>query len=144
MQIKIVKLTNTAKVPTKTHRYDAGYDLYADLSKPIMIPPNTTVKIPTNIAIEIPEGYWGGIFARSGNATKRGLAPANKVGVIDCNYRGNIIVALHNHSGLTQVVEPDERIAQLVIMPCLYYDFKEVRNLSNTDRDDGGFGSTGK
>jgi len=143
MNINIKKLTPSATIPTKTHLVDAGYDLYADNAEPIMIPAHTTVKIPTNIAMEIPVGYWGGVYARSGTATKRGLAPANKVGVIDASYRGNVIVALHNHLDEPQIVECNERIAQLVIIPCLYYDFNEVDTLDNTERGEGGFGSTG-
>ena len=143
MKINIKKLTTTATIPTKTHLVDAGYDLYADNVEPIIIPAHTTVKVQTNIAIEVPVGYFGGIFARSGTATKRGLAPANKVGVIDASYRGNIIVALHNHSDEPQIIECNERIAQLVIIPCLYYDFHEVDDLSDTERGENGFGSTG-
>ena len=110
----------------------------------MVILPHTTLKINTNIAVEIPDGYFGGIYARSGIATKRGLRPANCVGVIDSDYRGNIVVALHNDSDESQIVEPDERIAQLIVQPYLNVELKEVDSLSNTERGHGGFGSTGK
>lgn len=144
MKINIKYLTETAKTPTRGSEYSAGHDLYADINSPISIAPHHTVKIPTGIAIELPHGYFGGIFPRSGLSTKNGLAPANKVGICDEDYRGEYIVALHNHSDEYQTVQPDERIAQLVIMPYLAVDFNEVDILSNTDRGNGGFGSTGR
>ena len=109
----------------------------------MIITPHTTVKIGTGIAVEIPNGYFGAVFARSGLATKEGLRPANAVGVVDSDYRGECIVALHNDSDTPRTVTPGERVAQLVIMPYLKINFKEVDELSNTTRGKGGFGSTG-
>jgi dUTP pyrophosphatase len=142
--INFTKLTNTAKDPVCGSLYSAGHDLSADIDKSIMIPPHQTVKIPTGIAMELPEGTFGGIYPRSGIATKEGLAPANKVGVLDCDYRGGIIVALHNHSDEYRIVEPGQRIAQLIIQPFISVQYNEVSELSTTDRGAGGFGSTGK
>jgi len=119
-------------------------DLYSCNDINITIQPHTTVKIGTGLSIEIPEGYFGGIVARSGLATKQGLAPANKLGVCDSDYTGEYIVALHNDSNDVQVVQPKERIAQLVVIPYLICDFNEVSELNETDRGDKGFGSTGK
>lgn len=151
MSIKIKKLTETAKIPTKGSEYAAGFDLYADnfgdfkseKEWSLMILPGETVKIKTGIAVALPENTWGGIYARSGLATKQGLAPANKVGVIDSDYRGEIIVALHNHSGYQQMLHQGDRVAQLVIHEFKPYDFEEVDELDDTDRGEGGFGSTG-
>ena len=143
MQINIKKLKENATIPTSGSKYAAGYDLYACIDEPITIRPHETAKIGTGLAMEIPEGYFGGILARSGLATKRGLPPANKLGCIDTDYRGEFIVALHNHSNIEQVVEPNERIAQLVVIPFLPLDFNEVEELTDTDRGEGGFGSTG-
>ena len=144
MNVKIKKLDNRAVVPTYGSPFSAGADLYALLDAPTPIPPHTTLLIGTGIAAEIPEGYVGLIYARSGLATKRGLAPANKVGVIDSDYRGEIKVALHNHTDTIQTVDPKERIAQLVITPFLKADFELSDELSDTVRGAGGFGSTGK
>ena len=144
MNVNFVKLSKTAKTPSKGSTDSAGYDLYADVNDRVIILPHTTLKINTNIAVEIPNGCFGGIYARSGIATKRGLRPANCVGVIDSDYRGNIVVAVHNDSNESQIIEPDERIAQLIIQPYLNVDLKEVSSLSNTERGYGGFGSTGK
>lgn len=145
MKVNIKKLNENAIVPTSGSKFAAGYDLYAiaDESNKIEIQPNETVKIKTGLAMEIPEGYFGAVFARSGLATKRGLRPANCVGVIDSDYRGEIIVALRNDSGILQVVNEGERIAQIVIMPYLPVEFNEVNTLEDTDRGAGGFGSTG-
>lgn len=151
MSIKIKRLTETAKIPTKGSEYAAGFDLYADnfgnfkseKKWSLIILPGETVKIKTGIAVALPENTWGGIYARSGLATKQGLAPANKVGVVDSDYRGEIIVALHNHSGYTQMLHQGDRIAQLVIHEFKPYDFEEVDELDDTDRGEGGFGSTG-
>ena len=143
MELKFRKINNLAKTPTRGSNSAAGYDLYAASSYNIIIQPHQTVKVGTGIAIAIPEGYFGGIFARSGLATKKGLAPANKVGVIDSDYRGEIIVALHNDTDGVQVVEAGDRIAQLVILPFISVDFNEVEKLDETDRGAGGFGSTG-
>jgi dUTP pyrophosphatase len=142
--INFIKLTNTAKDPVCGSLYAAGHDLSADIEKSITIAPHQTVKIPTGLAMELPEGTFGGIYPRSGIATKEGLAPANKVGVLDCDYRGGIIVALHNHSDEYRVVEPGQRIAQLIIQPFVPVLYNEVYELSTTDRGSGGFGSTGK
>ena len=151
MSIKIKRLTETAKIPTKGSEYAAGFDLYADnfgnfkseKEWSLIILPGETVKIKTGVAVALPENTWGGIYARSGLATKQGLAPANKVGVIDSDYRGEIIVALHNHSGYQQMLHQGDRIAQLVIHEFKPYDFEEVDELDDTDRGEGGFGSTG-
>ena len=151
MSIKIKRLTETAKIPTKGSEYAAGFDLYADnfgnfkseKEWSLIILPGETVKIKTGVAVALPENTWGGIYARSGLATKQGLAPANKVGVIDSDYRGEIIVALHNHSGYQQMLHQGDRIAQLVIHESKPYDFEEVDELDDTDRGEGGFGSTG-
>lgn len=141
--MKYKKLNDLAKEPTRGSVAAAGYDLYAATSYDIELPPHETVKIGTGIAIEIPDGYFGGIFARSGLATKKGLRPANSVGVIDSDYRGEVIVALHNDSNLTQYIDAGERIAQLIIIPYENVTFEEVNDLSDTERGDGGFGSTG-
>lgn len=142
--IKLKKIKENATIPTKGSEYAAGYDLYACVNEEIIIEPHTTAKIGTGIAIEIPEGYFGAVFARSGLATKEGLRPANAVGVCDSDYRGEYIVALHNDSDIPRSVIPEERIAQLVVMPYLQVDFKEVDELSETVRGEGGFGSSGR
>lgn len=143
MKINIKKLNKNAIIPNRGSEFSAGYDLYACLEEPINIKSNQTVKIPTGLAMEIPVGYAGMIFARSGLSTKKGLAPANKVGVCDSDYRGEYIVALHNHSNNDVVVSPGERVAQLVIIPFLSVDFVETDKLNDTVRGSGGFGSTG-
>ena len=145
MKINIKKLETTAVIPTRGSDEAAGYDLYAYIPghQALAILPGETAKIQTGIAMEIPKGYAGLIYARSGLATKQGLAPANKVGVVDSDYRGEIIVALHNHSNSLQVIEDGERIAQLVVTPFLSVEFNEVDELDDTRRGDGGFGSTG-
>ena len=143
MNIKITKLNKNAIIPTRGSNEAAGMDLYACASSPIIIAPHDTVKISTGIAMEIPDGYFGGVFARSGLATKQGLRPSNCCGVIDSDYRGDIIVALHNDTDQLQFVEPGERIAQLVIMPYLSVEFEESDNLDETQRGSNGFGSTG-
>lgn len=144
MKIRIKKLNEKATVPTYGTEYSAGADLYNLADNDLTVAPHTTVMIKTGIALEIPEGYCGLVFARSGLATKRGLAPANKVGVIDADYRGEIMVALHNHSEAPATVEGGERIAQLAIVPFLKAEFEEADELSETVRSEGGFGSTGK
>lgn len=137
-------LREGAKLPHRGSEQAAGYDLYAVLdSDNIKIKPGETVKIGTGIAIDIPDNYFGGIFARSGLATKKGLRPVNCVGVCDADFVGEIIVALHNDSSETQTVENGERIAQLVIIPFLPVEFEQVEHLSDTKRGSGGFGSTG-
>ena len=143
-KIKIKKMNDLAIIPTRGSEYSAGVDLHACISEPIYISPHETVKIDTGIAVELPNGTFGAIFARSGLATKEGLSPANKVGVIDSDYRNSIIVALHNHSNVSRVINPGERIAQLVVIPYVPIEFKEVNELNETNRGFGGFGSTGK
>lgn len=143
IRLNFKKLNDLAKMPTQGSTYAAGYDLYAATDKDIIVPPHKTVKIGTGIAMSIPENCFGGIFARSGLATKRDLAPTNKVGVIDSDYRGEVIVALHNHGNEAQTVEPGERIAQLIILPFIAVEFQEVAELDGTERGEGGFGSTG-
>lgn len=143
-QVKFIKLNENAIVPTYGTQFAAGADLYAlPTGQTVSIEPNQTVLIHTGIAMQIPDGYAGMIFARSGIATKRGLAPANKVGVIDSDYRGEIMVAIHNHSDKVQEIASGERVAQLVIMPYLTAEFVEAESLEETDRAAGGFGSTG-
>lgn len=141
--INYKKLNEAAKEPTHGSEYAAGYDLYACIDKDVVIRPHTTEKIGTGLAIELPEGTFGAIFARSGIATKQGLRPANCVGVCDSDYRGEYIVAIYNDSETHQVITPGERIAQLVVMPFIPIVFNEVEELSETERNDGGFGSTG-
>ena len=145
MKLKIKKLNENAVTPTYGSVSSAGADLYALLDKAkIEIPPHETVLVHTGIAMEIPEGYVGLVYARSSLGTKRGLAPANKVGVIDADYRGEIMVSLHNHSNTLQEIDNGERIAQIVIAPFLKAEFEEADELSDTVRGAGGFGSTGK
>ena len=144
MKVKIKKLNENAIIPTYGTEYSAGADLYALLDSTVEIAPHETTFIHTGISVEIPEGYCGLIFARSSMGAKRGLAPANKVGVIDADYRGEIMVALHNHSEKIATVEPGERVAQLAIVPFLKAEFEEADDLTDTTRGAGGFGSTGK
>lgn len=144
MQVKIKKLDEKAIVPTYGTEYSAGADLYAILDSDLTILPHETTLVHTGLAVEIPEGYAGLIYARSGLASKRSLAPANKVGVIDADYRGEVMVALHNHSDKPQTISSGERIAQLVIAPFLKAEFELAEELSDTTRGAGGFGSTGK
>lgn len=143
MKVKIKKLSESALLPTRGSSSAAGYDLYADVERE-KIAPGQTVKIPVGVAMEIPEGYFGGIFARSGLSTKEGLRPANCVGVIDSDYRGPILVPLHNDSDTVREVVKGEKIAQMVILPYLAIEFEEVEQLEETQRGEGGFGSTGK
>lgn len=143
MRVRIKKLDERAIIPTLGSELAAGADLYAISDEPVVIAPHKTVMVHTGLAMEIPEGYAGLIFARSGLASKRGLAPANKVGVVDPDYRGEFMVALHNHTDEERVVECGERIAQLVIVPFLKASFEVVDELDATARGEGGFGSTG-
>ena len=143
VNVRFKKLDPKAQIPTYGSAAAAGADLYALCDGGVVIPAGETVLIHTGLSMEIPEGYAGLIYARSGLASKRGLAPANKVGVIDADYRGEIMVALHNHSAETQTITSGERIAQLVIAPFLHAEFEEVDDLSDTLRGAGGFGSTG-
>ena len=142
--VRIKRVLEGAKLPAYGSAAAAGADLYACLEEAVTIQPGETVFIPTGIALEVPQGCAGLIYARSSMGAKRGLAPANKVGVIDSDYRGQVMVALHNHSGATQTVEPQERIAQLLITPVFTPGFVETEELSDTQRGAGGFGSTGK
>ncbi len=144
MKVNIKRLNDKAILPTYGTAYSAGADLYACLDEAVAIAPGETLLIKTGLAMEIPEGYAGLIYARSGLATKKGLAPANKVGVVDADYRGEIMVGLHNHSKETASVEPGERIAQMVIAPFLAVEYQETDELSETVRGEGGFGSTGR
>ncbi len=143
VQVKIKKTDDRAVIPTYGSAGAAGADLYALLDTPLTIAPGETAMVHTGIAIELPEGYAGLVYPRSGLASKRGLAPANKVGVVDPDYRGEVMVALHNHSNAPQSIEPNERIAQLVITPFLHVDFVPSEELTDTARGEGGFGSTG-
>ena len=143
MEIKIKKLKKDAVIPTKGSPFAAGSDLYS-AETDLVIEAGKTAMIGTGLAMEIPEGYAGLVYARSGLACKEGLAPANKVGVIDSDYRGEIKVALHNHSSERKTVKKGERIAQIVITPFLSADFCEAEQLNQTVRGEGGFGSTGK
>lgn len=143
MDINIKLLNKYAKIPTRGSAAAAGLDLYAASDEQIRVLPHDTVKVPTGIAMEIPDGYFGAIYPRSGLATKRGLRLANCVAVIDSDYRGEILVALHNDSGHVQYVDVNERIAQLIIQPYLNVEFNQVDELTDTERGKGGFGSTG-
>lgn len=146
VNVNVKKLTNTAKIPIRGSNHAAGYDLYADLGNQdfVMIPPHKTEKIKTGLCMEIPGGYFGGIFARSGLATKEGLRPATAVSVIDSDYRGEVIVPIHNDTDAERFINNNERIAQLVVLPYLELEFCEVDKLSTTVRGAGGLGSTGK
>lgn len=144
MTVHFQKLDPRATAPTYGSDAAAGADLYALLEEALPLAAGETRLVHTGLAVEIPTGYVGLICARSGLATKRGLAPANKVGVIDSDYRGELMVALHNHSSIAQTVEPGERIAQLLLMPYLTAEFTEADTLSDTARGEGGFGSTGR
>lgn len=142
--VYFVKLKEEAVVPKAGSEKAAGYDLYACINEPVEIAPHTTVKIGTGLSFELPDGTFGAIVARSGLATKQGLRPANCIGICDSDYRGEYIIALHNDSNEKQLVNPKDRIAQLIIMPYISVNFIETDNLSKTDRGEGGFGSTGK
>lgn len=141
--IRFKKTNDKAIIPTYGTEYSAGADMYACIDTPVIIEPGKTVLIPTGLALEIPEGYAGLIYARSGLATKKGIAPANKVSVIDSDYRGEIRIPLHNHSEEAVTIEPAERIAQIIFTPYLKACFEESDSLSDTERGLGGFGSTG-
>ena len=143
MELKVKKLDERAVIPIYGTEFSAGADLYCITDESIVIPPHTTSLLSTGLSLEIPVGYCGLIFARSGMAVKRGLAPANKVGVIDADYRVEVKVALHNHTDAPVTVESGERVAQLAIVPFLKVEFTETEQLSDTVRGEGGFGSTG-
>ena len=142
--MKIKKMRPNALIPTYGSASAAGADLYACLETDTLIEPGKTVFIPTGLAMEVPDGYAGLIYARSSMGAKRGLAPANKVGVIDSDYRGEVMVALHNHGSESQTVCHGERIAQLLVTAVLVPEFEEAEELDDTVRGAGGFGSTGK
>lgn len=143
MKVNLKKVNDNAIIPTYGTEFAAGSDLYACIDSDIVVAPGETVKIPTGISLEIPDGYAGLVFPRSGLSTKKGLAPANKVGVIDSDYRGEILVMIYNHSNMDQTISCNERIAQLVIVPYIKAEFNEVDELKETIRGTGGFGSTG-
>ena len=142
--VNVKKLNEKATLPTYGSAFAAGADLYACEDAPVTVAPGETKLVHTGLAMEIPTGLVGLIYARSGLASKKGLAPANKVGVIDSDYRGEIMVALHNHGTVAQTVEAGERIAQMVVAPFLAFDFLQSDELDETERGEGGFGSTGK
>lgn len=145
--MKIKKLNFNAIIPTKGSTEAAGNDLYACLEKQMIVIPGTTVKVPTGLAVAIPKGFAGFIYARSGLATKEGLRPSNCVGVVDSDYRGEVIVALHNDSPIgtsERIIKHGDRIAQLIVAPYIKVEFEEVLELEDTKRGDGGFGSSGK
>ena len=144
MKINIKRLTETAILPERGSAYAAGYDLFADITESVEIQPHETKMIGTGLAMEIPEGYFGGVFARSGLSAKEGLRPANCVGVVDADYRGEVKVALHNDGKVVREIKVGQKIAQLVVVPFLSVEFEEVEELSETVRGVGGFGSTGK
>ena len=144
MKILLKKLRENAIMPTRGSAHAAGYDLYACLEKDVVIHPGETVKVGTGLSAAIPEGWFGAVFARSGLSLKEGLRPANCVGVCDSDYRGEYIVALHNDSQTERIVVHGERIAQLVILPFLEAEFDFAEELPDTERGEGGFGSTGK
>lgn len=142
-EVKVKKLRDDAKLPVYGTEFSAGADLCACLDAPVTLQPNETRLISIGISMEIPDGYAGLVYARSGLASKRGLAPANKVGVVDSDYRGEFFVPLHNHGTVPQTIEPGERIAQMILTPYLTAKFIEADALSDTARGEGGFGSTG-
>ena len=144
MIVRFKKLRPGAQVPTYGSAGAAGADLRACLDAPVTIQPGETKMLPLGVAVEIPEGYVGLAYARSGLASKRGIAPANKVGVIDSDFRGELMAALHNHGAQPQVIEPGDRVLQLVITPCVQAEFVEADDLTGTERGAGGWGSTGK
>ncbi len=141
--IKYTKLNEFAHEPTRGSEYAAGYDLYAAIDEAFSIPAHTTMKIGTGLSFELPNNTFAAIYARSGLATKQGLRPANCVGVCDSDYRGEYVVALHNDTNTVQVVNPGDRIAQMVLLPYIEMQFEETTALSKTERGEGGFGSTG-
>ena len=147
IEVDIVKLTETATLPTRGSDYAAGWDLYADLAdiglEQVTIAPGQVVKISTGVAVALPAYCFGGLYARSGLASKKGLRPANCTGIIDEDYRGGVLVAIRNDSNEVQVIQHGERIAQLIVQPYIPVVFNEVNELSTTDRGAGGFGSTG-
>lgn len=144
LELKLKRLTETAKIPTKAHDNDACFDIYADINKDIVINPHETVKVHTGFATNIPHGYWGAIFARSGLASKQGLRPAQGVPVIDEPYTGEWLIPLHNDGEKAQTIHYGDRIAQFMLLPWYVTNIIEVDELTETERGKGGFGSTGK
>ena len=144
MEIKVKKLNDKATLPTRGSEYAAGYDLYAAIENNITVPAHSTEKIGTGLSFELPDETFAAIFARSGLATKQGLRPANCVGVCDSDYRGEYIVAIHNDTDEDKVIEPGERIAQMILIPYIPMTFVETDELSESGRGQDGFGSTGK
>ena len=144
MKIKVKKLSDTAVLPTQGSDGAAGYDLYADIDFAVTIMPHQTVIIQSNLAFEIPQGYFGAVYARSGLSTKQGLRPATCVSVIDSDYRGSVGLPIHNDSNFERTIKPHERVAQIVFQKYLDADLELVESLEDTERGDGGFGSTGR
>lgn len=144
IKIKVKKINEEAIIPTTGSDKSAGVDLYACIERPITIPAHSTKKIGTGLVMELPDGYFGAIAARSGLSVKEGLRPANCLGIIDSDYRGEYIVALHNDTDEAKLIMPSQRIAQLILIQYSTINFEEVDELSETERGDGGFGSTGK
>ena len=144
MEIKVKKLNDKATLPTRGSEYAAGYDLYAAIENNITVPAHSTEKIGTGLSFELPDETFAAIFARSGLATKQGLRPANCVGVCDSDYRGEYIVAIHNDTDEDKIIEPGERIAQMILIPYTPMTFIETDELSESGRGQDGFGSTGK
>lgn len=144
MNIQLKKLSETALLPVRGSEYAAGYDLFSNIDSDISIAPHETRLIGTGISVAIPDGYFGGIYARSGLSTKEGLRPANCTGVIDSDYRGEIKVPVHNDSNEVRKITPNQKIAQMIIQPFLSVEFEEVDSLDDTARGNKGFGSTGK
>lgn len=144
MNIQLKKLSESALLPVRGSEYAAGYDLFSDIDSDVSIAPHETKLIGTGISVAIPDGYFGGIYARSGLSSKEGLRPANCTGVIDSDYRGEIKVPVHNDSNEIRVISPNQKIAQMIIQPFLSVEFEEVDSLDDTARGNKGFGSTGK
>ena len=144
MEVKIKKIREKAIIPTRGSKYAAGYDLYACIDEPINIVAHSTVKVNTGLSMELPDGYFGAIFPRSGIATKQNIRMANCVAVIDQDYRGEWILPLHNDSDFLRTINPGDRVAQLVLLPYQNINFYEVDELTDSKRGSGGFGSTGK
>lgn len=144
MELSVKKLREGAKLPTRGSAQAAGYDLYACLDGDLTIAPHGTERVPTGLAVAVPDGYFAAVFARSGLAAREGLRPANCVGVCDSDYRGEYLVMLHNDTDQPRTVRSGDRIAQMVVLPYLEVTFREVDALDETDRGAGGFGSTGR
>ena len=144
MNIQLKKLSESALLPVRGSEYAAGYDLFSDIDSDVSIAPHETKLIGTGVSVAIPDGYFGGIYARSGLSSKEGLRPANCTGVIDSDYRGEIKVPVHNDSNEIRVISPNQKIAQMIIQPFLSVEFEEVDSLDDTARGNKGFGSTGK